>query len=96
MTKAEIAKEVARQTGIDSKTVMTVIEAYMAGIKQNLSEGNEVFMRGFGSFILKKRAQKTARNITKNTTVIVPEHNIPFFKPSPEFKDAVKNTPVEE
>ena len=93
MTKAEIVNSIATKTGIDRATVLTTVEAFMETVKDSLIESKEnVYMRGFGSFILKKRAQKTARNITQNTSVIVPAHNIPFFKPSPEFKSAVEGT----
>lgn len=94
MTKAELVKQISKETGIENNVVMTVVESFMECVKADMSQGNEVFLRGFGSFILKKRAQKTARNITKNTSVIVPAHNIPFFKPSPEFKTAVEGTEV--
>lgn len=94
MTKAELVKEIAGKTGIEANAVSTIVEAMMETVKENMAAGNEVFLRGFGSFTLKKRAAKTARNITKNTTMIVPEHNIPFFKPAPDFKDAVAETKV--
>lgn len=91
MTKAEIVTSIAKKTGIDKTTVLTTVEAFMESIKESLSQGEEnVYLRGFGSFILKKRAQKTARNITQNTTMIIPEHNIPAFKPAKVFFDAVK------
>jgi DNA-binding protein HU-beta len=91
MTKAEIVTSIAKKTGIDKTTVLTTVEAFMESIKESLSQGEEnVHLRGFGSFILKKRAQKTARNITQNTTLIIPEHNIPAFKPAKVFFDAVK------
>lgn len=96
MTKAELVKQISKETGIENNVVMTVVESLMDCVKKDMSEGNEVFLRGFGSFILKKRAQKTARNITKNTSVIVPAHNIPFFKPSPEFKAAVEGTEIKD
>ena len=92
MTKAELVKEIAGKTGIESTAVSTIVEALMETVKDNMAAGNEVFLRGFGSFTLKKRAAKTARNITKNTTMIVPEHNIPFFKPAPDLKEAVAAT----
>ena len=94
MTKAELVKEVAGKTGIETSACSAIIEATMESIKENMAAGNEVFLRGFGSFTLKKRASKTARNITKNTTLIVPAHNIPFFKPAPNLKDAVAKTEV--
>ncbi|MDO4216211.1 MAG: HU family DNA-binding protein [Bacteroidales bacterium] len=95
MTKAELVKEIAAKTGIEANAVSAVVESLMETIKDNMAAGNEVFLRGFGSFTLKKRAEKTARNITKNTTIIVPAHNIPFFKPCPDLKEAVAKTNVE-
>lgn len=89
MTKAEIASEIARTTGIDKAVVVTVIEQFMTVVKDSLANGENVYLRGFGSFIIKQRAEKTARNISKNTTLLVPAHNIPAFKPAPVFKDEV-------
>ena len=91
MTKAEIVTRIAHETGIDKTTTLAVVESFMNQVKESLvNEEDNVYLRGFGSFILKKRATKTARNITKNTTLIVPEHNIPAFKPAKEFLAAVK------
>lgn len=90
MTKAEIVAQVARQTGIEQQVVRTVVEAFMESVKDAMIGGEEVFLRGFGSFIIKHRAAKTARNISKNTTMVVPEHNIPAFKPAKIFVAAVK------
>jgi DNA-binding protein HU-beta len=90
MTKAEIVNEISKKTGIDKATVLTTVEAFMASVKGSLDGGENVYLRGFGSFILKKRAQKTARNISKNTTIIIPEHNIPAFKPAKTFVNSVK------
>ena len=90
MTKAEIVNEISKKTGIDKATVLTTVEAFMASVKGSLDGGENVYLRGFGSFILKKRAQKTARNISKNTTIIIPEHNIPAFKPAKKFVNSVK------
>jgi len=85
MTKAEIVNEIVKQTGIDKKTALASVEAFMAAVKDSLANDENVYLRGFGSFIVKKRAQKTARNISKNTTIIIPEHNIPSFKPAKTF-----------
>ena len=85
MTKADIVNEIAKNTGIDKTTVLTTLEAFMDSVKESLSNDENVYLRGFGSFIVKKRAQKTARNISKNTTIIIPEHNIPAFKPAKTF-----------
>ena len=90
MTKADIVNEIAKSTGIDRVTVLAVVEAFMDEVKGALSNDKNVYLRGFGSFILKKRAQKTARNISKNTTIIIPEHNIPAFKPAKTFVVSVK------
>ena len=70
---------------------MRAVEAFMLSIKRSLSEGQNVYLRGFGSFVVKERAQKTGRNISKNTTIIIPAHNIPSFKPAKVFVDEVKN-----
>lgn len=90
MTKADIVKEISQNTGIEKVTVEKAVEAFMETVKGSLTGGNNVYLRGFGSFIVKKRAEKTARNISKNTTVIVPAHNIPSFKPAKEFVAQVK------
>ena len=90
MTKAEIVREVSKSTGIEATTVMAVVEGFMETVKGSLAKENNVYLRGFGTFEVKTRAQKTARNITRNTTVIIPEHKVPAFKPCPEFKNQVK------
>ncbi|MBR1576382.1 MAG: integration host factor subunit beta [Bacteroidales bacterium] len=91
MTKAEIVSEVAKATGVEKTTVQTVVEAFMESVKGSVVKGNPVYLRGFGSFIIKHRAQKAARNITKKTTITIPEHNIPAFKPAKVFVAAVKD-----
>lgn len=90
MTKADIVSEISQKTGIDKATVLNTVEAFMASVKESLAKEENVYLRGFGSFILKKRAQKTARNISKNTTIIIPEHNIPVFKPAKTFMQEIK------
>jgi DNA-binding protein HU-beta len=90
MTKADIVAEIADKTGIEKVAVQTTVEAFMSSIKSALEAGDNVYLRGFGSFIVKKRAQKTGRNISKNTTIIIPEHHIPSFKPAKEFVENVK------
>ena len=90
MTKAEIVTEIAKTTGIERKDVLKTVEAFMETVKESLTREENVYLRGFGSFIVKKRAQKTARNISKNTTIIIPEHNIPAFKPAKTFNISVK------
>lgn len=92
MTKANIIAEIARQTGTEKAVVSEVIEAFMENVKDAMIGGDEVFLRGFGSFIIKRRTEKTARNISKNTTIIIPAHNIPAFKPSKAFVVAVKDS----
>ncbi|MBO4613328.1 MAG: integration host factor subunit beta [Bacteroidaceae bacterium] len=90
MTKQELTREIARQTGIDQPTVLACVEGLMSVVKETMAGGDPVYLRGFGSFILKQRAKKTARNITKNTTIVIPAHNIPLFKPCKEFMAAVR------
>lgn len=90
MTKADIVNEISRTTGIDKVTVTATLEAFMSTVKESLGKDENVYLRGFGSFIVKKRAQKTARNISKNTTIIIPEHHIPAFKPAKTFTLDVK------
>jgi len=90
MTKADIVNEVAKATGIEKITVQTVVEAFMESVKTSIAAGNPVYLRGFGSFIIKRRAEKAARNITKNTTMTIPAHNIPAFKPAKVFVEEVK------
>ena len=85
MTKAELCKKISAKTGCDAQTILAVVESLMVEVKESLEKGENVYLRGFGSFIIKHRAEKTARNITKNTTLIVPAHNIPAFKPAKEF-----------
>ena len=89
MTKADIVADITKKTGIDKVTALTVVEAFMESVKENMIGGENVYLRGFGSFILKKRAAKTARNISKNTTLLVPEHNIPEIKQAKTFSSAV-------
>mgnify|MGYP002439963416 CR=1 FL=1 len=89
-TKARATGEITKNTGIDKTTVLTTVEAFMDAVKASLSKDENVYLRGFGSFVVKKRAQKTARNISKNTTIIIPEHNIPAFKPAKTFTLSVK------
>ncbi|MDR0938635.1 MAG: integration host factor subunit beta [Mediterranea sp.] len=91
MTKADIVNDIAAKTGIDKPTILITVEAFMESVKDALANDKNVYLRGFGSFVVKKRAQKTARNISRNTTIIIPEHNIPAFKPARTFTVAVKN-----
>ena len=91
MTKADIVSEISKATGIDKASVLLTVEKFMETVKDSLSNGENVYLRGFGSFIVKTRSQKTARNISKNTTMIIPEHNIPAFKPAKVFMEDLKN-----
>ena len=90
MTKAGIVSEIAKSTGVEKVQVQAIVEAFMDSIKTSLTNKNNVYLRGFGSFIVKKRAKKVARNISKNTTITIPEHNIPAFKPAKSFAAKVK------
>ncbi len=90
MTKADIVNEVSKNTGIEKITVLRTVESFMDTVKDSLVKGKNVYLRGFGSFVVKKRAEKTARNISKNTTIIIPEHFIPTFKPAKTFISKVK------
>ena len=90
MTKADIVNEVAKSTGAEKVLVQTIVEAFMENVRNSLIANNNVYLRGFGSFIIKKRATKVARNISKNTTITIPEHNIPAFKPAKSFVAKVK------
>lgn len=90
MTKAEIVSEIAKSTGVDKETALTVVESFMENVKEALSHGESVYLRGFGSFIIKERAEKTARNISKKETIIIPKRRIPAFKPSKKFSAKVQ------
>lgn len=91
MTKADVVNEISEKTGLEKNDVLSTVEALMATIKGSLEKGENVYLRGFGSFIVKKRAEKTGRNILKNTTIIIPAHNIPAFKPAKTFVEGVKS-----
>lgn len=90
MTKADIINEIYKSTGIDKAVVLETVEKFMEIVKDSLAHDENVYLRGFGSFIVKTRAEKTARNISKNTTLIIPEHKIPAFKPAKVFMNEVK------
>ena len=91
MTKADIINEIATETGISKKDVSAVVETFMDAIKDSLLDKKEnVYLRGFGSFIVKHRAEKTARNISKNTTITIPAHDFPSFKPAKTFIEDMK------
>ncbi|GGH11025.1 MULTISPECIES: HU family DNA-binding protein [Pedobacter] len=91
MTKADIISEISTKTGIEKVDVQETVEAFFKVIKTSMIGGENVYVRGFGSFVVKKRAQKTARNISKNTAIIIPEHFVPSFKPAKVFVDKVKS-----
>ena len=91
MTKADIVKNISDRTGMDKSDVQMIAEKLMSEIKNSLKNNENVYLRGFGSFIVKKRAEKTGRNISKNTTIKIPAHNIPAFKPAKTFMEAVKS-----
>ena len=91
MTKAELVSKISLRTGIEKLTALAVVESMMNEIKDSLSANEAVFLRGFGTFKPKKRAEKTGRNIKKNTTIIIPAHYIPAFKPAKVFVEEVKN-----
>jgi len=90
MTKADIVNEVAKSKGVEKLIAQNVIEGFMESVEASLAKGENVYLRGFGSFIVKKRATKTARNISKKTTIVIPEHNIPAFKPAKVFTAKLK------
>ena len=90
MTKADVIADIAEKTGIEKVVVQATVEAFMKSVKLSLIGGTNVYLRGFGSFIVKRRAEKTGRNISKNTTIIIPAHNIPAFKPAKTFVEKVK------
>jgi DNA-binding protein HU-beta len=90
MTKADIVNQIAKSTGVEKIQVQAIVEAFMDSVKAAMVNGENVYLRGFGSFIIKKRAMKVARNISKNTTITIPEHNIPAFKPSKSFSSEIQ------
>jgi DNA-binding protein HU-beta len=92
MTKADIVNEISLKTGIEKIAVQATVEAFMNEVKGAMANGKNVYLRGFGSFIVKKRAEKTGRNISQNTTLIIPAHNIPAFKPAKTFVSKVKKS----
>jgi DNA-binding protein HU-beta len=90
MTKAELVAEIATKTGVEKMVVRETVESMMKIIKNSLAGGTNVYLRGFGSFVIKKRAAKTGRNISKNTAILIPEHSIPSFKPAKTFSEKIK------
>lgn len=91
MTKSDIVNEISRSTGLEKAAVLTTVEKFMETVKDAMAHGENVYLRGFGSFIIKTRKEKTARNISKNTTIKIPEHKIPAFKPAKTFMAEVRD-----
>lgn len=94
MTKAEIVTEISRNTGLEKAAVLTVVEEFMKVVKDSMANGDNVYLRGFGSFVVRTRKEKTARNISRNTAIKIPEHKVPTFKPSKVFLEDIKNGEV--
>ncbi len=92
MTKADVITKIADQTGIDKADVQITVEAFFSVVKDSMAEGENIYVRGFGSFVNKKRAKKIARDILKNTAIVIDEHYIPSFKPSKVFVEKIKNS----
>ena len=92
MTKADVIAEIAEKTGIDKADVSTTVEAFFSVVKNSMADGENIYVRGFGSFVNKKRARKIARNISRNTAIIIDEHYIPSFKPSKVFIEKIKSS----
>jgi len=91
VTKADVINEIAEKTGVERKDVQTSVEAFFSVVKDNMESGNNIYVRGFGSFVNKKRARKIARNISKNTSIVIDEHFVPSFKPSKSFVERIKS-----
>ena len=91
MTKADLISEITQKTGIEKIAVQATVESLMTSIIDAMESGENVYLRGFGSFVIKKRAEKTGRDISKNTTIIIPEHFVHTFKPAKTFVEGVKN-----
>lgn len=92
MTKADIINQITEKTGIDKSDVTATVEAFFSMVKTNMSNGHNIYVRGFGSFINKKRKKKIARNISRNTAIVIDEHFIPSFKPAKIFISKIKNS----
>lgn len=94
MTKAEVIAEIAQKTGIERAEVSAALEGFFTVVKNALSEGENVYVRGFGSFVVKRRAEKVGRIISKKQSIVIPEHSIPSFKPAKVFMENVRTAPV--
>tara|TARA_Y100001972_G_C7666449_1_gene337093 strand:- start:1314 stop:1610 length:297 start_codon:yes stop_codon:yes gene_type:complete len=92
VTKADVINEISDKTGIDKSDVQVTVEAFFSVVKNSMAQGENIYVRGFGSFINKKRAQKIARNISKNTAIVIEEHYVPSFKPSKIFAEKIKSS----
>jgi DNA-binding protein HU-beta len=92
VTKAEVITQISDQTGIDKTDVQETVEAFLSVVKNSMAEGENIYIRGFGSFVNKKRARKIARNISKNTAIVIDEHFVPSFKPSKVFVEKIKDS----
>ena len=92
MTKADIVANIAEETGLERVEALKAVESFMTSVKKSLANGDNVYLRGFGSFIVKERAEKTGRNISKNTSINIPAHNVPAFKPAKTFVEEVKTS----
>lgn len=92
MTKADIINEIAEKTGVDKADVNATVEAFLSVVKNNMAAGQNIYIRGFGSFINKKRKKKIARNISRNTAIVIDEHYIPAFKPAKIFVNKIKSS----
>jgi DNA-binding protein HU-beta len=92
VTKAEVISEISEQTGIPKEDVSVTVEAFFTIVKESMADGNNIYVRGFGSFVNKKRKKKIARNISKNTAIVIDEHFVPSFKPSKMFVEKIKES----
>lgn len=92
MTKADVINEIAERTGVDKADVTASVEAFFSVIKSSMANGHNIYIRGFGSFINKKRKKKIARNISRNTALVIDEHYIPSFKPAKIFVSKIKSS----
>ena len=91
MTKADLIDDIAKKSGIEKLIVSEVVEGFMRSVQNNMSKGESIYLRGFGSFLVTKRAEKTGRNISKNTVIVIPEHFVPTFKACKEFKEKLRD-----
>ena len=95
MTKAEVIVEIANKTGMDKADVASSLEAFFTVVKNSLARGENVYVRGFGSFVVKHRKEKVGRIISQNKSIVIPAHNVPSFKPAKVFVEKVKNSDID-